>query len=145
MTKHDIHPGYLELRPFAFYDAQGRIHGTGIQGWKASEENCPKGQSVLFADADRMLDYVDTSSGEPIVTKRPVFDGVFGPASVPVETEATLPGLPACTITYEGPESGSHEHEGGDLVVGFTSPGDYTLTCEPFPYLPATLTLTVTA
>ncbi|WP_060772470.1 hypothetical protein [Methylobacterium sp. AMS5] len=144
MSTIDIHPGYLELRPFAFYDAEGRIHGTGIQGWKASEENCPKGQSVLFVDADRMLDYVDLT-GEPTVKKRPSFDGAFNPPSVPVETESVLAGLPACSIRFTGPETGSHAHEGGDLVVGFTSPGVYTITCEPFPYLPATFTLTVTA
>ncbi|UIN38293.1 hypothetical protein [Methylobacterium oryzae] len=132
------------------YDETGRIVGYRFQGVGFTEDEQERGIRILFGDGGWCMQtftsrrYVDLSGAEPVIQDRPEFEGRFDRPILPAGEEATLPGVPACTITFAGPVSGTHEHEGGDLKIGFTVPGTYAILFEAFPVLPAALTLTVT-
>ena len=81
----------------------------------------------------------------PVLRVRPELEQGFDKTVIAVREPATLADLPAAKVTFDGPVKGAHQHPGGDLVVGWTVPGTYTVCVEAFPALPATFTLTVGA
>ncbi|PZP71758.1 MAG: hypothetical protein DI590_05720 [Methylorubrum populi] len=81
----------------------------------------------------------------PVLRPRPELDSTFDKSEIAVREGTTISDLAPASVTFEGPVKGQHEHPGGDLVVGWTVPGTYTVTIEAFPALPATFTLTVGA
>lgn len=128
------------------YDEAGRITASG----GLPEEDY---RNTLLYTNRRLLQgtgksethYVDFSAGAPVLTPRPELDRGFDKEEIGVREPATLADLPAAVVTFEGPVKGRHEHKGGDLVVGWTVPGTYTVRVEAFPYLPAEFVLTVGA
>jgi len=143
-------PDYHTLVSAALYDEDGRIVGHKTQGIAFTEQEIAGGARLLIVEGDwgdaefRVSRYVDLSGAEPVIRERPEFEGRFDRPILPAGKEAILPGVPACTVTFAGPVSGTHEHGGGDLEIGFTVPGTYTILFEAFPVLPAAITLTVT-
>lgn len=81
----------------------------------------------------------------PVLRPRPQLEQSFDKTEIAVREAATISDLAPGTVTFDGPVKGRHEHPGGDLAVGWTVPGVYTITIEAFPALPATFTLTVGA
>lgn len=141
---------YDTLAEATIYDETGRIIGYKRQAIGFTEEDRELGARILIGagewDRATLMSsrYVDLSGVEPVLADRPEFEGRFDRPILPAGEEATLPGVPACTVTFAGPVSGTHEHEGGDLKIGFTVPGTYSILFEAFPVLPVALTLTVT-
>lgn len=141
---------YDTLAEATIYNKAGRITGYKHQAIGFTEDDRARGARILVGagDWDRatMMSplYVDLSRAEPVIADRPVFEGRFDRPILPAGEEATLPGVPACTVTFAGPVSGTHEHEGGDLEIGFTVPGTYAISFEAFPAMPVALTLTIT-
>jgi hypothetical protein len=84
-------------------------------------------------------------SRAPVLRVRPQLEQSFDKAEIAVREPATMVGLPPASVTFDGPVKGRHAHEGGDLVVGWTVPGTYTVCVEAFPALPAIFALTVGA
>lgn len=141
---------YEKVAEAVEYDEAGRITHILDQRMGHTQDWQAQGRRIVFGDAGfdpqtwTTKRYVDLSGAEPVLTDRPVFEGRFDRPILPVGEEATLPGVPTCTVKFAGPVSGTHEHEGGDLEIGFTVPGTYTISFEAFPALPAAFTLTVT-
>lgn len=141
-------PLWLDSVNFVVEDGSGRIVEAGyastgfiMQRADAGDRIVPSPQRYTYTDADRI--YVDRSLGAPVVRERPSLGKTFDRTTLPVEEEAILPDLPACTVAIVGPWRGEHEHPGGDLHAGFSVPGIYVLTLEVFPHLPVSYTLTV--
>lgn len=143
-------PDYLNLVTALAYDEDGRITGHKTQAIGFTEQEIAAGARLLIAEGDwgdtgyRAGRYVDLSGDAPVIAERPEFEGRFDRPILPAGGETRLPGAPAGTVRFTGPVSGTHEHEGGDLEIGFTVPGTYTISFEAFPALPVALTLTVT-
>jgi hypothetical protein len=133
---------FRTIEPFVTYGAEGRILTQGRQGrgfvmWLAN-----KGERVLFdTEGDRDTDYVDLT-GEPTLKKRPELPA-FDKTTLQVGEGATLKGLPACTVRFTGPLSGTEEHPGGDYEIGWTVAGSYRVSFEAFPYRLVEVTFTV--
>lgn len=124
--------------------AESGVNIAAIELVPASAASSPG--SIMNAVHEAMaINYVDLSSGAPVIKPRPVFEGAFDKTTVAVKQEATLPGVPTCTVSFSGPVSGTQDHTDGDLAIGFTMPGTYTISFEAFPYQPVSYTLTVTA
>ncbi|QEE37938.1 MULTISPECIES: hypothetical protein [unclassified Methylobacterium] len=141
---------YSTVVEAATYDETGRITGVVKQGIGFTEDALARGERLLLGDAGwdpvgfKTTRYVDLSSGDPMIQDRPVLAQTFDRPTLPVRQEATLENVPACRVTFVGPVSGTHDHPGGDLEVGFTVSGDYLISFEAFPNLPCTHQLTVT-
>ncbi|ACL58433.1 hypothetical protein [Methylobacterium nodulans] len=104
------------------------------------------GTNFVEVGQDMTDTYVDLSSGTPALKRRPELPGEFDTTTLKPFEQATLPGVPACSIVVEeGPLGpGQTPHPGGDLAIGFVVPGSYRLSIEPFPYRRRVFTLTVT-
>lgn len=143
-------PDYFTIRTALLYDEAGKVVGHRTQGIYFTEQEIARGERMLIVDrayddeAVRKRSFVDLSSGDPVIKDRPVLAQTFDRPTLPVRQEATLENVPACRVTFVGPVSGTHDHPGGDLEVGFTVPGDYLISFEAFPNLPCTHQLTVT-
>jgi len=131
---------------FVDYDPSGRIIADGGM----SEQDVPAAQQFrlqpfLLGDGKPETHYVEFvgDARAPVLRVRPAFTEGFDKTEVALREAATLADLPAATVSFEGPMKGTHRHPGGDLVVGWTLPGTYTVRIEAFPYLPAEFTLTV--
>jgi hypothetical protein len=141
---------YFTIAEATLYDETGRITGYKHQGLGFIQDEQERGDRILLGPGgwDRATlmspHYVDVSGDEPVIRDRPAFEGRFDRPILPAGEEATLPGVPSCTVSFAGLVSGTHEHEGGDLEIGFTVSGTYTISFEAFPVLPVALTLTVT-
>ena len=141
---------YLTVKEAVTYDETGRITGYRQQAVGFTQDEQDRGERILFGDAAwqsfpaMSKRFVDLSSGDPVIKDRPVLAQTFDRPTLPVRQEATLENVPACRVTFVGPVSGTHDHPGGDLEVGFTVPGDYLISFEAFPNLPCTHQLTVT-
>lgn len=143
-------PDYLTLVTALSYDEDGRVTGHKTQAIGFTEQEIAAGARMLIVDSAwedetvRRRSYVSLTGKTPEVAERPVLTQTFDRPTLPVRQEATLEDVPACTVTFTGPVSGTHEHPGGDLEVGFTVPGIYTIAFEAFPHMPCTHQLTVT-
>lgn len=142
----------LTLTGFVHYDAAGQVISRGNAAQVVVDAFKAQGQSILTvpvisitaeASAIREDDYVDLSGAAPALKARPTWPTALSPASVAPGVEATIPGLPACTVTFSGPVNGTQDHPGGDFAIGFRMPGTYQISFEVFPYMPITLPLTV--
>lgn len=143
-------PDYFTIKTALLYDEAGKVVGYRTQGIYFTEQEIARGERMLIVDsafedeAVRDRSYVRVDLKTPKVAERPVFDRTFNLTELPVREEASLLRVPACTVRFEGPVSGTHEHPGGTLKVGFTLPGTYTISFEAFPAMPCTHELTVT-
>lgn len=143
-------PDYLTLVQAARYDDTGRITGYVKQAIGFTEKEIADGARLVIADGDwdrvenRLSHYVDLSGDAPVIKDRPALDQTFDKTSVPAGKEATLKDVPACLVGFAGPVSGTYQHPGGDLDIGFTVPGSYRISFEAFPNLPCAFDLTVT-
>lgn len=81
----------------------------------------------------------------PVLRVRPAFTEGFDKTEVSPREAATLRDVPAAKVSFKGPVKGTHQHPGGDLVVGWTVPGTYTVCIEAFPALPASFEIKVGA
>lgn len=79
----------------------------------------------------------------PVLRPRPALGRGFDKTEIAVREPATISDLAPASVSFDGPVKGRHEHPGGDLVVGWTVPGSYTVTVEAWPALPAIFALTV--
>ncbi|MEH3117075.1 MAG: hypothetical protein PGN25_05550 [Methylorubrum populi] len=153
-----IRPDYLHfMASLASLDRDGRADRRSAEGedWFRLDLAAAAGPTAQRLEGARYA--MLTREGMAIVpVVGPIFPranlmtemsgtGRFDKTGIAVREAATLTDLPAAVVTFEGPVRGRHEHEGGDLVVGWTVPGTYTVTVEAFPYLPAAFTLTVGA
>lgn len=140
----------FDIQEAATYDEVGRITGHKSQGVAFTEAAIERGERLLLGNSGfdyatfKTSRYVDLSGKEPALAERPVLAQTFDRPTLPVRQEATLEDVPACRVTFTGPVSGTHDHPGGDLEVGFTVPGDYLISFEAFPNMPCTHQLTVT-
>lgn len=138
-------PRIFVMVPFLKYDEDGRIGETGTQSIVAIEMMQDEGELILANEiGDPNKDWIDTSSGSPVVVPRPTLEL---PASLEVEAgvEVAIEGVPACLVRFTGPLEGEQEHEEGDLEIGFSIPGAYTIRGEAFPHRPFEIALEVTA
>ncbi|MGW5961019.1 hypothetical protein [Methylorubrum thiocyanatum] len=131
---------------FVAYTDEGRIDGHG---------NMPqemfyfcrneRGHNILMGHGRSETHYIEFvgEARAPVLRIRPQLAQGFDKTEIAVREAATLPDVPAATVSFEGPMKGTHRHPGGDLVVGWTLPGTYTVRIEAFPYLPAEFKLTV--
>lgn len=141
---------YQTLAEAAVYDETGRITGAVNQAIGFTQDWQDRGERILLGDSGwdhqqfRTNRYVKLTGKKPVLADRPVLAGVPEAPSVPVSTEVSIPRVPACTVTFEGPVSGTHEHQGGTLKIGFTLSGAYRISFEAFPNLPCSFDMTVT-
>lgn len=137
----------LVTTKFASYDETGRLDTVYSEPRISYYRRLNAGQRLVMGDGGLLTHYVEFvgDAHAPVLRPRPQFEQSFDTTEIAVREPATLAGLPPATISFEGPVKGRHEHPGGDLVVGWTVPGTYTVTVEAFPYLPAEFTLTVGA
>ncbi len=77
---HRLHPGLAGSR---------RAHPLGDSGWDHQQFRTNR--------------YVKLTGKKPVLADRPVLAGVPEAPSVPVSTEVSIPRVPACTVTFEGP------------------------------------------
>ena len=146
-----VDPAFVQMAPYVAYSETGRITTAGHQAPAFTMNQRLQGARVLTHAITGTFDdllqrhYVDLDHGAPAIVERPVFTGQFAKTSLPVNAETVLKGGPACLLRFSGPENGMHQHPGGDLVLGFPTPGTYTLALEPFPYQAFTRTLEITA
>lgn len=149
LETRNLDADFLIMGPFVRYEAVpdttvGRITGSGRQPLGGTRLERERGVSILQLAGEWGVDYVDLSGESPVVLPRPLVDWSFNKDEVLVREEAVLPNIPPCLVRFSGPVSGEQDHpETGDLVIGFTTAGVYTLEFEAFPYMPASLTLTV--
>lgn len=143
-------PDYRTVVTAVIYDEAGRITGHKTQAIGFTEQEIAAGARMLIVDsalddeAVRARSYVRVNLKTPKVAERPVLAGVPEQPSVPVSTEVSIPRVPACTVRFDGPVSGTHEHPGGSLKIGFTVPGTYRIAFEAFPNIPCSFDMTVT-
>lgn len=141
---------YHTVAEATLYDETGRITGYKNQGVGFTQDEQDRGERILLGSGgwDRgtqmSTQYVRVDLKTPKLADRPVLAGVPENASVPASTEVSIPRVPACTVTFSGPVSGTHEHPGGTLKIGFTVPGIYRIAFEAFPNLPCSFDMTVT-
>lgn len=131
--------GHVLVQGFASHEVLNAYEAQGQKILKLIDAGLPDDVKSLM-DTD---DYVDLSGTRPRLLKRPVWAGDFNPAPVLPKQEAVMAAVPACSVAITGPVTANHAHPGGDLKVGFTLPGVYTISFEAFPYMPVTRTLTV--
>lgn len=143
-------PDYRTKVTAVIYDEAGRIIGHKTQAIGFTEQEIAAGERMLVVDSalddeeNRLRSYVRVNLKTPKLADRPVLAGVPEQATVPVNTEVSIPRVPACTVRFEGPVSGTHEHPGGTLKIGFTLSGTYQISFEAFPNLPCSFDMTVT-
>ncbi|KQS75043.1 hypothetical protein ASG32_08070 [Methylobacterium sp. Leaf361] len=141
---------YKTLAEAAVYDETGRITGVVNQAIGFTQDWQDRGERILIGDAGwdqqefRTTRYVKLTGKTPKLVDRPVLAGVPEQATASVGTEVSIPRVPACTVRFDGPVSGTHEHPGGSLKIGFTLTGTYRISFEAFPNLPCSFDLTVT-
>lgn len=137
----------LEPVRFVSYDEAGKVTSVYTEARYFYLQRLNQGEPVTMGDGDLRTHYVEFvgEARAPVLRIRPELPDSFDRTEIALREPATLPGLNAAVVVFEGPVKGRYEHPGGDLVVGWTVPGTYTVTVEAFPYLPATFTLTVGA
>lgn len=143
-------PDYRTIVTAVIYDEAGRITGHKTQAIGFTEQEIAAGARMLVVasalddEETRLRNYVRVNLKTPKIAERPVLASVPSDARVPVGTEISIPKVPACTVRFEGPVSGTHEHPGGTLKIGFTLSGTYRISFEAFPNLPCSFDMTVT-
>ncbi|ACL61027.1 hypothetical protein [Methylobacterium nodulans] len=137
-------PLLVEQVSYVAYDDTGRITVHGRMAGGVLQIARLEGHRMLPGEGQQATHYVDLSGDAPELRERPALDL---PASLTATAgeEVTIAAVPAGPVRYAGPYNGSLSHPGGDLAIGFTIPGRYTLTIEPFPARRAEITLEVTA
>lgn len=133
---------------FVAYTDEGKIDGHGnmpLEMFYFCRNE--RGHNILQGKGLPETHYVEFV-GEvraPVLRVRPALEQSFDKTEIGVREPATISDLAPAAVTFDGPVKGRHTHEGGDLVVGWTVPGTYTVCVEAFPALPAVFTLTVGA
>lgn len=129
--------------------ATGKIIGGG-SGAYPDELNVPipgrppRTDRDLIGSGGEDTHYVDVSNpDEPALLPRPIVTGLSESYAAVTGEEVTITEVPACDFEVSGPISGSYQHPGGPLVVGFTVPGDYTISADPWPHLAFSVSLKV--
>ncbi|MRI54061.1 hypothetical protein D8770_08860 [Methylobacterium sp. DB1607] len=105
------------------------------------------GHNIILGQGRPETHYVEFvgEARAPVLRVRPQLEHSFDKTAIAVRGAATMVELPSASVTFDGPVKGRHTHEGGDLVVGWTVPGTYTVLIEAFPALPATFEIKVGA
>nr|WP_273288399.1 hypothetical protein [Methylorubrum populi] len=137
----------LVTTKFASYDETGRLDTVYSEPRISYYRRLNAGQRLVMGEGGLTTHYVEFVGDvrAPVLRPRPELDSTFDKSEIAVREGTTISDLAPASVTFEGPVKGQHEHPGGDLVVGWTVPGTYTVTIEAFPALPATFTLTVGA
>jgi len=137
----------LVTTKFASYDETGRLDTIYSEPRISYYRRLNAGQSLVLGEGGLTTHYVEFvgEARAPVLRVRTELEQGFDKTEIAVREAATIPDMAPGTVTFDGPVKGRHEHPGGDLVVGWTVPGVYTVTIEAFPALPATFTLTVGA
>lgn len=141
MTNEEIKAAFEDIQPFVRFDAQGRIIGEGTQGRRFTELRADAGELIILGHGARSTHFVDRENDDAIV-ERPML-GAFSRTQMRAGEGATLDDLPACTVSWTGPISGSEEHPGGPYEIGWTVSGTYTLTIDAWPYQAVEITFTI--
>lgn len=131
---HVFDPSHTQGTEYVKYDEDGRIvqFGEGM-GIGVIQMIRLQGERFLAGRGQPETHWVDTSGEAAVLVERPSLE-IPAALTASVSEAVTLAGLPAGSVVFSGPLSGTHEHPGGDLEIGFTIPGTYRLTLEPFPY-----------
>lgn len=134
-----------DIRPFVRFNPDGSIRYDGRQGvgytWAEMEENpyiCV-GDGRFNQETGEHESWVE----DGVVRPRPVLDAAFDQLELAPYEEASIAELPAGQVSFTGPVTGEVEHEGGPFEIGWTVPGDYTVTIRCWPHMPATFSFTV--
>lgn len=136
-------PSLFVSTAYTRYNASGRILNHGVMGLGIIQQlRITEGRILVGAEGDPDKEWVDDEDGQPTLETRPTLDLPETLEAAP-GIETSIPDLPACEISFSGPLVGTHRHEGGEVHIGFTVPGTYTLTMEPFPHRRATVTVEV--
>lgn len=126
---------------FVEHDDAGRIIAFGNMPAASFHFDCDFLKRRLIAgDGRPETHHVDA---EGVIQLRPELDLTFDTTAVAVREAATMAGLPAASVSFDGPVRGRHQHFGGDLKIGWTMPGTYTVTIDAFPALPAVFEIKV--
>lgn len=138
-----LDPALNQDAPYVSYEENGRIKGGGRMGFGIIQMLRIQGQRLAVGFGETATHWIDVETGSVEIVERPVLD-VPAELTAAAMEEAVIPDLPPCTVSFDGPQTGSQVHEGGDLAIGFVVPGTYRLSAEPFPYRAFALTMTVT-
>lgn len=130
---------------FVSYDQTGRVISTYSEVRYFFHRRLSLGETIVMGEGNPLTHYIEFvgDARAPVLRVRPAFTEGFDKTEVAPREAATLADLPAATVSFEGAMKGTHRHPGGDLLIGWTLPGTYTVRIEAFPYLPAEFTLTV--
>lgn len=131
---------------FVDYDPSGRIIADGGMSERdVAAARQFRLQPFLLGVGKPETHYIEFvgEARAPVLRVRPQLEQSFDKTEIGVREPATISDLAPATVTFDGRVKGRHAHEGGDLVVGWTVPGTYTVRIEAFPYLPAEFKLTV--
>ena len=129
---------------FYEYDVAGRILQQGRMARGYVMDHIAAGRRYGIGAVNDVVNYIDTSSGQPVVRERPVIDWAFDKNSVLPMEEASLPNVPPAVVLFRGPSNGQQTHDTfGPVKIGWTTPGDYVVSVDAFPYRPATFPITV--
>ncbi|MBK3798647.1 hypothetical protein GAY33_05275 [Azospirillum brasilense] len=139
MTDHSAIPAIAGFLPpptgavFTRFDAQGRILGTGGCALSDYRHQLQPGDAgILPQAADLLGDYVDLTSDELMVRRRPVITSL---QALPIPATVTVTSLTLGTSdTYEVTD-GSFDYD--DV------PGRYRVTVSAWPHLDATFEIEV--
>lgn len=133
---------------FVAYTDEGKVDGHGNMPLEMFHFcRNERGHNILMGEGRPETHYVEFVSDAcaPVLRVRPLLEKGFDKTEIAVREPATLRDVPAARVSFEGPVKGTHQHPGGDLVVGWTVPGIYVVMVEAFPFLPTEFTLTVGA
>lgn len=144
----DLDPDARNVVAFVAYDENGRITMSGKEGLYFVRQRHARGERVLivneyvlYSEADAGF-YVKEGDGARMLP-RPVLDPKADTWEPQTMKEAVVSGLPAGKATFTGPRSGTQDHKGGQMKIGWATPGTYTVTFEAWPHKPTVMTFTV--
>ncbi len=130
------------------YDDAGRITASGGMPEEDLLNTLRYTQRKIMRGAGKPETHYVEFVGDPrapVLRVRPELGRTFDKTEIAVREAATLLDVSAGRVTFDGPTKGAHQHPGGDLAVGWTVPGTYTVTVEAFPALPAVFEIKVGA
>lgn len=126
------------------YDETGRILQFSTCPLGVTLRHMEEGRRCLPYAGRPWADWVDTSSGKPVIAERPAVALMPSTLTPKPMQEVVIPDVPACTVYFQGPVNGEQIHDGnGVLEIGWTTPGTYLLMFDCFPSIIPDLTLTV--
>lgn len=139
------HSDFTAKYDFVVYDETGRITSVCNNNIIYIRHIQMAGQRVVLGLGHWTTHWVD---GEPddvagVIRLRELLALAPDTLTPAPSQEVSIPDVPAAKVIVSGPVSGEYDHEGGELKIGWTIPGEYSVTIRAFPYLDTTLTLTV--